>query len=170
MTKEELLKQVWETCSFDDIINTGFEYNKCSAKQLINAANEFESNETNEDNFIEKLAKLFEETPKSKLPWGREVMRVLTDYYYNNELIDYFDNDELIDCLEDSCEMDDYIIEKTKEISKEYEDNVYTFKDYTREVEELPNWKLKKYLCDLVMANYHISDNELMQKLIERIK
>ena len=66
--------------------------------------------------------------------------------------------------------MDDYIIEKTKEISKEYEDNVYTFKDYTREVEELPNWKVKKYLCDLVMANYHISDNELMQKLIERIK
>ena len=170
MTKEELLKQVWETCSFDDIINTGFEYNKCSAEQLINAANEFESNETNEDNFIEKLAKLFEETPKSKLPWGREVMRVLTDYYYNNELIDYFDNDELIDCLEDSCEMDDYIIEKTKEILKEYEDSVYTFKDYTREVEELPNWKLKKYLCDLVMANYHISDSELMQKLIERIK
>ena len=58
MTKEELLKQVWETCSFDDIINAGFEYNKCSGEQLINAANEFESNETNEDNFIEKLTKL----------------------------------------------------------------------------------------------------------------
>ena len=170
MTKEELLKQVWETCSFDDIINAGFEYNKCSCEQLINAANGFESNETNEDNFIEKLTKLCEETPKSKLPWGRDVMHVLTDYYYDSELIDYFDNDDLIDCLDDSFEMDAYIIEKTKEISKEYEDNAYTFKDYTREVEELPNWKLKKYLCDLVMANYHISDSELMQKLIERIK
>ena len=29
MTKKELLKQVWEICSFDDIINAGFEYNKC---------------------------------------------------------------------------------------------------------------------------------------------
>lgn len=144
MTKEELLKQVWETCSFDDIINAGFEYNKCSGEQLINAANEFESNETNEDNFIEKLTKLCEETPKSKLPWGRDVMHVLTDYCYDSELIDYFDNDDLIDCLDDSFEMDAYIIEKTKEISKEYEDNAYTFKDYTREVEELPNWKLKK--------------------------
>lgn len=170
MTKEELLKQVWENCSFDEIIDAGFEHNKCSGEQLINAAAEFEAPEIDEKGFIERLTKLCEDTPKANLPWAHDVMNVITDYFYDGSLIDYFDNDDLIDYLEGTLEMDEYIKEKTQEIEEEFADEIYTFKDYTREVEGLPNWKLKRYLCDLVMANYHISDNELVQKLIEKIK
>ena len=46
MNKAELLKQLWEQCSFDEIIDAGFEYNKCSGEKLINAAAEFENPET----------------------------------------------------------------------------------------------------------------------------
>jgi hypothetical protein len=28
--KRKLLKEVWDECSFDEIIDAGFEYNKCS--------------------------------------------------------------------------------------------------------------------------------------------
>lgn len=170
MDKKELLKQLWETCSFDEIIDAGFEHNKCSGEQLINAAAEFDAPENNEDDFIDKLKKLCEETPKQDLPWGHQVMDVITDYFYDTGLIEYFDNDDLIDYLEGSWEMDAYIKEKTKEISEEYEDEVYTFKDYTREVEELPNWKLRRYLCDLFSCSYFISDDELAKKIIEKTK
>ena len=167
--KEKLLKEVWETCTFDEIIDAGFEHNKCSGAQLINAAAEFDAPENNEEDFIDKLKKLCEETPKQDLPWGHQVMDVITDYFYDSGLLDYFDNDDLIDYLDGSCEMDAFIKEKTKEVFEEFEDE-YTFKDFQRDVEELPNWKLKRFLCDLVMANYHISDNELAQKIIEKIK
>lgn len=170
MTKEELLKQVWETCSFDEIIDAGFEYNKCSGEQLINAAAEFEPPEIDEKDFIERLTKLCEDTPKANLPCGHDVMSVLTDYFYDTGLLDYFDNDSLIDYLEGSWEMDEYIKDKTNEISEEYEDRIYTFKDYTREVEELPNWKMKRYLCDLFSCSYFVTDEELAQKIIEKIK
>jgi hypothetical protein len=170
MDKKELLKQLWETCTFDEIIDAGFEYNKCSGEQLINAAAEFETPEIDEQDFIERLTKLCEDTPKANLPWGHDVMNVLTDYFYDSGLLDYFDNDDLIDYLEDTWEMDEYIKEKTKEISEENEDEVYTFKDYTREVEELPNWKLKRYLCDLFSCSYFVTDEELAKKIIEKIK
>ena len=45
MDKKELLKQLWEQCSFDEIVDAGFEYNKCSGEKLINAAAEFEKPE-----------------------------------------------------------------------------------------------------------------------------
>ena len=170
MDKNELLKQLWENCSFDEIIDAGFEYNKCSGEQLINAAAEFEAPEIDEKDFIERLTKLCEDTPKANLPWGHDVMSVLTDYFYDTGLLDYFDNDSLIDYLEGSWEMDEYIKDKTNEISEEYEDRIYTFKDYTREVEELPNWKMKRYLCDLFSCSYFVTDEELAQKIIEKIK
>jgi hypothetical protein len=170
MDKAELLKQIWETCTFDEIIDAGFEYNKCSGEQLINAAAEFEAPEINEKDFIERLTKLCEDTPKANLPWGHDVMSVLTDYFYDTGLLDYFDNDSLIDYLEGSWEMDEYIKDKTNEISEEYEDRIYTFKDYTREVEELPNWKMKRYLCDLFSCSYFVTDEELAKKIIEKIK
>ena len=169
MNKKELLKQVWETCSFDEIIDAGFEHNKCSGEQLINAAAEFEAPEIDEKGFIERLTKLCEDTPKSNLPWGHDVMSVLTDYFYDTGLIDYFDNDDLIDYLEGTWEMDAYIKDKTKEIEEDFADEVYTFKDYTREVENLPKWELKRFLCDLVNLNYFVSNEELTNKLTEKL-
>jgi hypothetical protein len=169
--KEKLLKEVWETCTFDEIIDAGFEYNKCSGEKLINAATEFEKPETDcEQSFIDKLSELFKNTDRKNLPWGDEIMYVITDYYSNSSLIDYFDKDELIEWLDGSIEMDMYVENeiRERELSEDV-DEEYTFADYTKEVESLPNYKLKNYLCDLVMANHHISNDELMNLLKEKI-
>jgi hypothetical protein len=166
--KENLLKEVWETCTFGEIIDSGFNCDKCSAEQLINAASEFESPEKNEDGFIEQLTKLCEETPKANLPWGHDVMNVLTDYFYNTELLDYFDNDELIDHCDGTWEMDAYL--KKNQIESDNEVEEYTFKDFQKEVEELPNWKFRNFLCDIFMLGHCGSDEELINKLKERIR
>ena len=172
MDKKELLKQVWEQFSFDEIIDAGFEYNKCSGEKLINAAAEFEAPEKDEDDFLKQLRKLCDDTPRANLPWGRNVMEILCDYFYDTGLLDYFDNDDLIDHVDGSWEMDRFIKEKTQDIINEYEDlqDTYTFKDYTQEVEEMPNWKLKRYLCDVFSCSYFISNEELAKKIIEKIK
>ena len=170
MDKKELLKQLWKQCSFDEIIDAGFEYNKCSGEKLINAAAEFEKPEINsEKSFINKLSYLFEHTDRKNLPWGDEIMSVITDYYSNSSLIDYFDKDELIEWLDGSFEMDMYVENEIRERDLSEEVDEYTFADYTKEVESLPNYKLKNYLCDLVMANHHISNDELMNLLKEKI-
>jgi hypothetical protein len=170
MNKDELLKQLWEQCSFDEIIDAGFEYNKCSGEKLINAAAEFEKPKLDsEQSFIDKLSDLFENTDSKTLPWGDEIMSVITDYYSNSSLIDYFDKDELIEWLDGSFELDMYVENEIRERDLSEEVDEYTFADYTKEVESLPNYKLKNYLCDLVMANHHISNDELMNLLKEKI-
>ena len=77
-----------------------------------------------------------------------------------------FDNDDLIIHLDGTIEMDNYIEEHTDYID---EPEVYTFNDFVKDIDNLPNYKLKNFLCDLVMANHHISNDELMNKLKERI-
>ena len=39
--KGRLLEEVWETCTFDEIIDAGFFLNKCSSQHLLDAAEEF---------------------------------------------------------------------------------------------------------------------------------
>lgn len=174
MTKNQLLLEVWLTCTFDEIINKGFEIGKCGALQLCEAAEEFKyKDKTEEESFIIQLRELFEEY-KSKLPWGREIMEVLDDYICDDSMMDYFDNSDLINHLDGSWELENYVEDACKEAVDDYinENDIteYTFKDYTREVENLPNWKLKRYLCDLCGDNYHVSNEVLSQHLIEKIK
>lgn len=165
--KTNLLKEVWETCTFDEIIDAGFEYNKCSGEQLINAAAEFEvGTYAKEEHFVDALKKLFNEYNKSDLPWVDDIMDVIKDYYHESSLMTCFDNDDLIAHLDGTIEMDNYIEEHTYSID---EPEVYTFNDFVKDVDNLPNYKLKNFLCDLVMANHHISNDELMNKLKERI-
>jgi hypothetical protein len=167
MDKAELLKQVWETCTFDEIIDAGFDYDKCSGEQLINAAAEFEvGTYAKEEHFVDALKKLFNEYDKSDLPWTDDIMDVIKEYYHESSLMSCFDNDDLIEHLDGTIEMDNYIEEHTDSID---EPEVYTFNDFVKDVDNLPNYKLKNFLCDLVMANHHISNDELMNKLKERI-
>ena len=90
--KEKLLKEVWETCTFDEIIDAGFELNKCSSQHLLDAAEEFiiKQEEEEDKDFIEALTDLCEKTTKSELPWEREVMMVLCDYFNEYSFMDYF--------------------------------------------------------------------------------
>lgn len=165
--KQVTLKDVWKTCTFDEIIDAGFEYNKCSGEQLINAAAEFEvGTYAKEEHFVDALKKLFNEYNKSDLPWTDDIMDVIKEYYHESSLMSCFDNDDLIAHLDGTIEMDNYIEEHTDYID---EPEVYTFNDFVKDVDNLPNYKLKNFLCDLVMANHHISNDELMNKLKERI-
>lgn len=165
--KAAILKEAWENCSFDEIIDAGFDYNKCSGEQLINAAAEFEvSTYAKEEHFVDALKKLFNEYDKSDLPWTDDIMDVIKEYYHESSLMSCFDNDDLIEHLDGTIEMDNYIEEHTDSID---EPEVYTFNDFVKDVDNLPNYKLKNFLCDLVMANHHISNDELMNKLKEKI-
>lgn len=168
MTNKELLKQVWETCTFDEIIDAGFEYNKCSAEQLINAASEFENPEQESDDksIQDKFEELLEKYSKD-LPWCADIMSILEDYYHQSSMMDYFDNDDLIEHLDGTWEMDAYLKENQIESDDEVEE--YTFEDFKNEVEELPNWKFRNFLCDIFMLGHHGSDEELINKLKERI-
>lgn len=124
---------------------------------------------TKENEFLNKLTNLCENTPKKDLPWGDQVMSVLTDYFHESTLIDYFDKDLLIEQLDGSLEMDMYVEDQIQERECCEEIDEYTFADYTKEVEAMPNYKLKNFLCDLVMTNHHISNDELMKLLKNKI-
>lgn len=169
MDKAELLKQVWETCTFDEIIDAGFEYNKCSGEQLINAASEFENPEQESDDksIQDKFEELLEKYSKN-LPWCGDMMSILEDYYHQSSMMDYFDNDDLIEHLDGTWEMDAYLKENQIESDDEVEE--YTFKDFQKEVDELPNWKFRRLICDWLMCNYFVSDDELINKLKDRMK
>lgn len=167
--KENLLKEVWETCTFDEIIDSGFDCGKCSGLQLVEAADEFKHKDKRpEDNCIEDLREVLESYNKSDLPWGRDVMELMADYFHEDSMMDWFDNDDLIDHLDGTWEMDAYLKENQIEPDDEVEE--YTFKDFQKEVDELPNWKFRRLICDWLMCNYFSSDDELINKLKDRIK
>lgn len=174
MDKKELLKEVWESCTFDEIIDAGFEHNKCSGVQLLDAAAEFENKENDWKDFLDKLRDLCEETPKKDLPWSRDVMEILVDYFYEDGMIDYFDKDDLIDRLDGTYEMDKYIKEHTGNIINEWkEDNqdlFYTFKDFVNQTENMTPNQFKRFLCDITSNGYYCSDDILINDLKKRIE
>ena len=51
--KRNLLKKVWDECSFDEIIEVGFDCGKCSGLQLAEAADKFK----NKDKTFEDLGR-----------------------------------------------------------------------------------------------------------------
>lgn len=175
MTKENLLKEVWATCSFDEIIDSGFEQNKCSGLQLIEAADDFRFKDNSyASTFLERLKELCKNTPKHDLPCGREVMEILTDYFYDTGLLNYYDNDDLIDHLYDSYELNNYIKNKCNEAVNDYiyqnENFIYTFKDFCNEIENMNEHNFKRFLCDIFKVNYYISNEELLKVINEKIK
>lgn len=162
---KELLKHIWESYTFDDIINAGFEYNMCSAEQLINAAAEFEHPDSDNTSCIDTIDKI-EELIKEDKPSDFEIAKLIEEEYDIKDILWHWDNDEIIDYLEGSIELDKYVEEHSTD-DTDYD--VYTFKDFLEELEQLPNYKLKNVLCDLVMSNHHISNEELIKKLLEKI-
>lgn len=179
MTNKELLKEVWERLSFDEIIDAGFEYNKCSGEKLINAAAEFEYNENNDKSkeqlFIDKLRALFEETNTKDLPWARNVMEILYDYYDTDQLLDYFDNDDMIDHCDGSWEMDRYIKDECNKAVDEYKDEMselyipYTRKDFMNEIYGLNSYNFKRFMCDIVGLGYCVNNEEILNTIKEKL-
>lgn len=167
--KKELLRQVWENYSFDEIIDAGFDCGKCSGSHLVDAADEFKHKDKRpEDNCIDDLKEVLESYDKSDLPNGYDIMELMCDYFYETSLMDYFDNDDLIDHLDGTWEMDDYLKEKQLD-SNDEEIEEYTFKDFFAEVDNMPGYNFKRLMCDWLNLNYLSTNNEILEKFNERI-
>ena len=172
LRKAKLLKEVWESCTFDEIIDAGFELNRCSGCQILDAAEEFMKDDNRD--FLDKLRELCEITPKKDLPWSREVMEILVDYFYEDGMIDYFDKDDLIDSLDGTYEMDKYLREHTDNIINEWKENnqdsFYTFNDFVNQTENMTPNQFKRFLCDITSNGYYCSDETLINDLKKRIE
>lgn len=174
MTKQELLKQVWKECSLQEILDAGYESEAIQAIDVIKEAEEIEKDAFNVSlkvDFIENLRELFDNTPTRELPFGRDVMEEIAAHYSDSSLMDYFDKDDLIEHCDGSWEMDAYISNKCNDAVNDYvADNPPQGRsELIREVQDDMPYQFRRFLCDLVDANYHISNEELLNKLRERI-
>lgn len=90
--KKELLVKVWNTCTFDEIIDAGFELNKCGASDILGASKDFEN--------FDYLMYVIENVGLG------EILDNLKDEHSLREIIDEFDVDDVMDCLSDDDMLD----------------------------------------------------------------
>lgn len=174
MNKQELLKQVWRECNLKEILDAGYETDSIQAIDIIKEAEQIDRDAFSvslRSNFIDKLRELFDKTPSRELPWGREVMEEIAVHYSDSSLMDYFDKDDMIEYCDNSFEMDEYITTKCDDAVKDYiADNPPQDKEeIIRQLQDGMKYKFREFLCDLVDANYHITDEELLNELKQRI-
>lgn len=170
--KKKLLKEIWENCSFDEIIDAGFEYDKCHGDDLINAASEFELKNDIHEDFMDALEYLFE-SHRTKLPWVNEVVGTVVEYFSESSVLDYFYNDDLIEHLDGTWEMDRYIEDKCKEAVKEYKEENDLYPDYRstnrdsliRVIQNMRKEDFRRFLCDLAGLYYCVDDDKLYEEL-----
>ncbi len=174
MDKEELLKEVWKSCTFDEIIDAGFEMNKCGASDLINAASEFEDPNKEYDEYdIEDIIK------KCNLD---DICNALQNEYDLNNIIDKFgldnvlssiDKGEMLEYLKDTYTLESYIDEVKEEYYFDMYNEIKSDWDWeTKEILEgvLPDsgddWR--EFLCDhYIKCSYY--DNENFNKGLQNI-
>jgi len=171
MNKEELLKEVWKSCTFDEIIDAGFEYNKCCASDLINAAAEFDDPDKEYD--IEDIVK------ECSLD---DICNALQKEYNLNDIIDEFglddvlsviDDNEMLEYLKDTYTLESYIDDVKEEYYVDMYNEIKSDWDWqSKEIleEVLPDsgddWR--KFLCDhYINCSYY--DNENFNKGLENI-
>lgn len=170
--KKKLLKEIWENCSFDEIIDAGFEYDKCHSEDLINAASEFEEKNNIHEDFIDALNELFE-SHRNNLPWTHSIVETVVEYCFQSNVLDYFDNDDLIEHLDGTWEMDRYIEDKCEEAVKEYKEENEPFPNYKlnnrdeliRTIQEMKKDDFRRFLCDLAGLHYCVEDDKLYNEL-----
>lgn len=174
MNKKELLEQVWRECSLQEILDAGYESESLQAIDIIKEAEEINREAFSvslKSNFIDNLRELFDSTPSRELPHGREVMEEVAVHYSDSSLMDYFDKDDLIEHCDGSWEMDAYIANKCNDAVNDYvADNPPQGRsELIREVQDDMPYQFRRFICDLVDANYHISNEDLLNKIRERI-
>lgn len=175
MTKEELLKEVWKSCTFDEIINAGLECNACSSSDIINAASIYDNPDKEYD--IEDIVK------ECSLD---DICNALQKEYDLNDIIDEFglddvlssiDNDEMIEHLKDTYTLESYI----DEVKEEYYFDMYNEikSDFEWEEKEIlkailpetpDDWR--KFLCDhYINCSYYDNEkfNEGLKNILDKI-
>lgn len=132
--KQDLLEEVWNNCSFDEIIDKGFEMNKCGAIDLKVAADEFEDNVGYEDydwsdKEIEAMVKRCDErTLFDAIKYYYDLDDFLRKYWYKDDVFDCYDKDDLLDYLDGSWELDKH----NQSVRENARDDIYeeVWKDF----------------------------------------
>jgi hypothetical protein len=98
-------------------------------------------------------------------------MEEIAVHYSDSSLMDYFDKDDLIEHCDSSWEMDAYISNKCNDAVHDYvADNPPQGKEeIIRQLQDGMRYQLRDFICDLVDANHHISNEDLLNEIRERI-
>ena len=184
MTKEEILKQVFETCSFEEIIEFGIESNQIENLDVLKFAEKIKKeglkvNIFTSDDYVDVISDLLEEaSSKWSLPTSYDIMDVIKNYYFNSEIYNCFFDDDMVGHLDGTLAMDSYIEEKCEErlrnkslnCENEAESIIKGHSDtVAKSLQHLNSFDLKRFLCDFVDSGYYISNEELLNKLKEKI-
>lgn len=184
MTKEEILKQVFETCSFEEITRFGIENNEIENVDILTLAETIEKdgfkvNIFTGDDYADAISHLLNEASlKCALPTTYELMGLIKNHYYNSDIYNCFDDDDMIDHLEGTIAMDNYIEEQCEErlrdesldCDNEAESIIKGHPDaVAKSLQGLNDFDLKRFFCDFVDSGYHISNEELLNKIKEKI-
>ena len=120
MSKEELIKEVWNTCTFDEILNVGFEEEKINVTDIFNKAWEYGT-------FDDILNVGFD----NELVCGEDIIKAASEYNDPNkefsddeikEIVKEADISIVIDALEDKYTMHEIINEfNTDEILESFD-------------------------------------------------
>jgi hypothetical protein len=176
-TKEEILKQAFETCTIKEIID--YAKTVASDNDIITSYLDFSTKEQNDNSDkMEDLIRLVNtshdkfckdnkmKTFKDRLS-SYEIMSIITDYYSESALLDYFDNDDLIDHLEGTYEMQKLEERIQNDCLSEAEETYnIDVKKYTVEgIQNMNPYDFRRYLCDLVDEPYYSTDESLFKKL-----
>lgn len=181
INKKEILKKVWEECSFDEIIDAGFEYNKCGAIQLKAAAAEFDDPEKEYDyEEIFKGASINDLDDITRALENEFNLGDIIDSFGTDNLLDHFDDDDLLDHLENS----DTLRYHDEEVENDYHDKMYeeimdelfdcyefNKKEFIKELEESNADDLHVFLCNLMGIGYYDKEgfNKKWNNLLEKL-
>lgn len=185
MTKQEILKKVFETCSFEEITRFGIENNQIENVDILRLAETIEKkgfkvNIFTGDDYCDAISHLLDEASlKCTLPTSYGLMGAIKNHYFNSEIYNCFDDDDMIDHLEGTIAMDNYIEEQCEmrlrderiNCENEAESIIKGHPDIVaKSLQELNSFDLKRFLCDFVDSGYYISNEELLNKLKEKIR
>ena len=160
--RKALLKQVWDNCSFDEIINAGFEMNKCGAIDLKVAADEFANPEqeySNEE--LEEEIKAFVKDADIDVIIEailekhnmEDIIRELNEW----DVLDCFDSRTLLDFIDGTYALQDLCDEK------ESAGWIKGYEDAKKDIKSLEHTTIKdmkiddkwKFLCNKFDISYY---------------
>lgn len=117
MEKEDLLKQVWETCTLDEILQCGLENNQISSSDIINEASIY--NDPNKEYSDDEIEEIIKEADLEV------VINALNKKYSTNEILENFDEDDILSIF-DSDKVFDYFSWDLDSIVQDEKDSAWS--------------------------------------------
>ena len=171
--KKELLKKVWNECTFDEIIDAGFEMNKCGAMDLKVAADEFTNHEKEYSvDEIKEIIKQSDITDIIDALLDVHTMHKIINELGEDNIIEEIDNGDLLDYLKGSWTLDNYISNIRLESYNEGMTDAHKDFEIIRD-EKLNNLQncnadeLHEFICDYMGIGYY--DEEGHEKHLKQV-